>query len=334
MQYILLLLCIFELICVPAVFLKLSLTAVTVAYVAVVLMITIALMCRKTVLKGKPENGKLGNSKFRLGKKLNYHHLRESVVNIAPSPILIVAGLLIIYQLFLVLAYQHNDADDAWYIGTAVTANETNALFQFSSYSGLEWDMIAARDYILSPFPILLAMLSKLLGIHPAILAHNVYPVLMIIWAYSVYYLLAKRLFEKKRNREYFLLFISVLFLFGYYSTRTIGTFLLFRSWQGKTTFCAIMVPLLFYYFLELLHLPADFVKQKKWYLQTYCIGFLLTNLAATLTSFSAVTFMPLLTGALALTYAVYKKALRVPIVMCLTCIPNVILVAIYMFAF
>lgn len=312
MQYILFLLCLFELLCVPAVFLKLSLSALTAVYLVAVIVATGVI-----IWKRKP---------FLVVKK-------EELIKLF-SPLMILVFFLMIYQLFVVLAYQHNDADDAWYIGSAVTACQTDTLFQYSSYTGLDWDMAIARDYVLSPFPIFLAMWSGVLRIHPLILAHNVYPVLMLIWAYFIYWKIGKRLFEKQRDREYFLLFINVLYLFGYFSTRTTGTFLLFRSWQGKSVFCAIMVPLLFYYFLELLYLPKDFVNDKKWFWKRPCMGMILTNFAATLTSFSAVMLMPLLTGALALTYAVSKRAVKVPAFMCLTCIPNVILLALYIFVF
>lgn len=303
---ILLFLGIFEVVCVAFTFLRLSLTA---------LMIVYGMLC--LLLLGFFIRTRKGHSFFTSAVNKTGNENRG-------LPAMILALLLIACQLILVVFFQHNDADDSWYVGTSVTTCETGSLFVYSPYSGALLDWANIKDYILSPLPILWAACAKLLGIHPTVFSHNVVPVLVVCFAYAVYFLLGTELLGRKKNSSpdvwYFLVFVSILNLFGYYSTRTTGTFLLLRSWQGKAIYCAILLPLLFYYVLKVFKEPTG-----KW-----IFGMFLTSLASCLTCFSAVTLTPLLIGAMCLTYAIAKKDIKVPLKMAVSIVPNVVLLLIY----
>ena len=302
---ILLFLGIFEVVCVAFTFLKLSLTALMIVYGM------LCLLLLGFFIRTRQEHSFFASADNRR------------------LPAMILALLLIACQLILVVFFQHNDADDSWYVGTSVTTCETGSLFLYSPYSGALLDWANVKDYILSPLPILWAACAKLLGIHPTVFSHNVVPVLVVCFAYVVYFLLGTELLGTKLSAHkknsspdvwYFLVFVSILNLFGYYSTRTTGTFLLLRSWQGKAIYCAILLPLLFYYVLKVFKEPIG-----KW-----ISGMFLTSLASCLTCFSAVTLTPLLIGAMCLTYAIAKKDIKVPLKMAVSIIPNVVLLLIY----
>ena len=302
---ILLFLGIFEVVCVAFTFLKLSLTALMIVYGM------LCLLLLGFFIRTRQEHSFFASADNRR------------------LPAMILALLLIACQLILVVFFQHNDADDSWYVGTSVTTCETGSLFVYSPYSGALLDWANVKDYILSPLPILWAACAKLLGIHPTVFSHNVVPVLVVCFAYVVYFLLGTELLGTKLSTHeknsspdvwYFLVFVSILNLFGYYSTRTTGTFLLLRSWQGKAIYCAILLPLLFYYVLKVFKEPIG-----KW-----ISGMFLTSLASCLTCFSAVTLTPLLIGAMCLTYAIAKKDIKVPLKMAVSIIPNVVLLLIY----
>lgn len=302
---ILLFLGIFEVVCVAFTFLKLSLTALMIVYGM------LCLLLLGFFIRTRQEHSFFASADNRR------------------LPAMILALLLIACQLILVVFFQHNDADDSWYVGTSVTTCETGSLFVYSPYSGALLDWANVKDYILSPLPILWAACAKLLGIHPTVFSHNVVPVLVVCFAYVVYFLLGTELLGTKLSAHeknsspdvwYFLVFVSILNLFGYYSTRTTGTFLLLRSWQGKAIYCAILLPLLFYYVLKVFKEPIG-----KW-----ISGMFLTSLASCLTCFSAVTLTPLLIGAMCLTYAIAKKDIKVPLKMAVSIIPNVVLLLIY----
>lgn len=325
-SFILSLFCIFEIICVPAIFLHMGLWSVIFLYLLLLAVFIIVLWKTKKlpwqVLEGK------GRKISALSGKLR-----------------ILCIICILFQLVLVTFYRHTDDDDAWYLGLAVSAYETGEMFAYSPYTGDPMELSDGGDYVLSPLPVLWAALGKLFHIHPTILAHTVVPVFMLLWAYYVYWLLGKRLFggEKESAGAYaFWLFMNILNLFGFYSTRTSGTFLLFRSWQGKAVFCAILVPCLFYYFLGLLqgvekrkNIAGDGEPAKNEAIineKQELLGIYLTMGTGCLASFSAVTLMPLLLVAMVLTYAIAKHSIKIPLKMCGAVIPNVILVGIYVF--
>ena len=296
-QLILLLLGLFEVVCVSFTFLKLDLTTLIIVY------------------------GML--SMVVLGYYIRVHGRHSFLLcrpKIRMTPVMVTALLCIAFQLYVVICYQHNDADDAWYVGTSVTTWQSGKLFLYSPYTGEPLNWANAKDYLLSPLPVFWAVLSKLMHVHPTVFCHCAVPVLMVCLAYGVYYMLGRELVGKAYV-WYFVLFTGVLNMFGYYSTRTTGTFLLFRSWQGKAVYCAILLPLFFYYVLKVFQNA-----ERRW-----IIGMILTSLASCMVSFSAVTLTPLLEGAMCLTYAVYKKDLKVPLEMACCVIPNVVLLTVYL---
>ena len=79
------------------------------------------------------------------------------------SPELVVAGILILIQLIVVVLYAHMDEDDAFYVGTATTAVETDSLYAYNPYTGAAYNVLPSR-YILSPFPAFLARLHGYSG--------------------------------------------------------------------------------------------------------------------------------------------------------------------------
>ncbi len=344
MQLILGLLIIFEIVCVPAVFLHASLWAVVGLWLAFCAVAAGLFIWKKRRAGTEKQDDR--EKQVAAEKQEPWGGIFRDKKWKAPNPIQIICFLLIAYQLFLGCFFRHTDDDDAWYLGTAVSAYETGQLYAFSPYTGEPMELSAAGDYVLSPLPVLWAGIGRLTHIQPTVLAHTVMPFFLILWAYVVYALLGKRLFPKGRGADYFLLFMNVLNLFGYYSVRTTGTFLMFRSWQGKAIFCGIMVPLLFYYFLGLLQEKAYMMQssdieekekageQKKsgWkaFFTPSMRGLYLTMGASLLISFSAVTLMPLLLGAMAVTLAIAKKQWKRPLCMLLSCLPNVVLVAVY----
>lgn len=333
-NFILSLFCIFEIICVPAVFLHAGLSGL-IALFLLSLAVFILVLWKMKRLPWQ-EYGQEQKKDAGTGKKISALSAKLRVLCI----------LCILFQLVLVVFYRHTDDDDAWYLGLAVSAYETGEMFTYSPYTGNVMELSDGGDYVLSPLPILWGALGKLFHIHPTVLAHTIVPVFMLLWAYYIYWLLGKRLFggENESAGAYaFWLFMNVLNLFGFYSTRTSGTFLLFRSWQGKAVFCAILIPCLFYYFLGLLQSGGMKEAQKGRKLiedqdiagteeavKQELSGIYLTMGAGCLASFSAAALMPLLLFAMALTYAIAKRSVKVPLKMCGAAIPNVILAGIY----
>ena len=114
------------------------------------------------------------------------------------SPELVVAGILILFQLVVVVLYAHMDEDDAFYVGTATTAVETDSLYAYNPYTGAAYNVLPSR-YILSPFPAFLAVTSRLCGgLHPAIVAHTVFPAVFVFLAYVVLFSVQPHILQGK----------------------------------------------------------------------------------------------------------------------------------------
>ena len=165
-----------------------------------------------------------------------------------------IAVAAIFIQIFIAAVYAHMDADDSFYVATATTSVQTDSVFQYNPYSGVEYRILPKR-YVLSPFPVLLAIFSRLSGgMHPAVLAHTVYPAVFFAAAYLVYHQFGKMFFpEKKREQGIFLLFCAVLIWFSGFSVYTAGNFQLVRIWQGKAVLASVILPFLMYLGFEIM---------------------------------------------------------------------------------
>ena len=106
--------------------------------------------------------------------------------------------------------------------------------------------------YVIGPFPLYTATISSLINIHPAIVAHTIFPVILIPLAYLIYALIARELFNKdKKSILVFLNILCIIYIWGNYSIRTNFTFLLFRIWQGKAVLANIILPSVWLFFLK-----------------------------------------------------------------------------------
>ncbi len=158
---------------------------------------------------------------------------------------LVVLALLILQQvLAAVLAYE--EGDDAYYVGVAAVTERSNTMYQTLAYTGSPTEFDARHG--LAPFPVWIAFLSRLTGIHAATMSQIVLPVVLIAMAYSCFYLIGKRLLgDRRRGLPLFLLFIEVLVIFGGQSLYTAENFLLVRTAQGKAVLANIIIPFLFF---------------------------------------------------------------------------------------
>lgn len=157
------------------------------------------------------------------------------------------AVILILIQVGMVARFAHMDADDSMYVGAATTAVYTDTIYSISPYTGMPYESLPSR-YVLSPFPVFLAVVSQLsAGIHPAIMAHTFLPAAFMLLVYAVMYLLAKKWFaEDLKAQGIFLMLAAVLNWFSAYSVYNAGNFQMVRLWQGKALLAAALLPLIY----------------------------------------------------------------------------------------
>ena len=154
--------------------------------------------------------------------------------------------LLILAQIAMCVFLAHMDADDAFYVAQATTDVQTDTIFEVIPYTGLKYYGLPSR-YVLSPFPVFLAVVSQLsMGLHPAIMAHMIFPAVFLLAVYCVQYLLGKKWFaDDRRGQGMYLFLVACIASFSAYSVYNAGSFQMVRLWQGKAVLASVFLPLL-----------------------------------------------------------------------------------------
>lgn len=259
---------------------------------------------------------------------------KEFVENLKTMPVAysIILAVLIGMQLFVFISYAYINDDDAYYVATATTSVQTDTLFKYSAMTGTEEvDEQYLMRYRLGPFPLYYAIISKILSIHPAIVAHFILPLIFVSIVYMIYWLFAKCFFkEDKKSAMLFMIFIGFLHIFSYYSGKNNLILVLLRIWQGKAVLANIILPTIILLFLygekENLNIPS-------------IVAMLLTILAGNFTTTMAIGMTPICLMLLALTYETVnlilkqtqiKQSLIVMTKSLICCIPSMIYGLIY----
>lgn len=156
---------------------------------------------------------------------------------------LVAVFLLVQLVLAGVLAYE--EGDDAFYVAVSTITDFSDTMYEILPYTGGTTGLDARHG--LAPFPIWVALLARFSGLHAATVAQIVLPIVLIVMAYVVYYMIGRRLFVKSiRRLPLFMLFLQVLILYGGYSLYTAENFLLVRTAQGKAVLAGIVIPFIF----------------------------------------------------------------------------------------
>ena len=293
---------VFQVIAVLLMFLKKSLTFLTLTMGAV-----ITILCIIAVLKNGKKVVLFVRNKIRGSGKIPWQ--------------MVVALILIIFQTYMLTARMQVDDDDAFYVAAATTAVETDTIFEYDPYTGELFNSVPSR-YALSPFFVFLATLARASKLHPMIIAHTLFPAFLIPLAYMVYALIGESLFAKKREAVgSFLIFISLLQIFSAYSIYTTGVFTLTRIWQGKAVLAGILLPAVFYFVREV----AEKSKKRSW------LGLLLLMLACCMVSSMGIFLGAAMLGMLALILSIQKRSAKILLYSFLCCLPNLIYAGIYL---
>ena len=169
-----------------------------------------------------------------------------------PKLLLLLTVILIGLQVYSYVGYMHIDDDDTFYVGTATVAVQTDSLFKYSAATGEEDLENQLSRYRLGPFPIFLATISKIIDIHPAIVAHMVLPTVLVPLVYMIYGLIGNELFNKNQKQLYsFLIMLSIVNIWGNYSVRNNFSFFLLRIWQGKAILANVILPAIMLLFIK-----------------------------------------------------------------------------------
>lgn len=157
----------------------------------------------------------------------------------------VVFGLMVIFQLVMRLQLQISDGDDAFYIATANATNISGTMNLIQPYTGLFTENLDVR-HAFAAAPVWLAFLSRMTGLHAAVMGHSVLALVLILLHYFIILEMGALLFPEKKERKYLFASIAALFnIYGYVSIYTAQTFFLTRTWQGKSIFANLFLPVL-----------------------------------------------------------------------------------------
>ena len=300
---LLLMLAVAQLLILPGIFRKLSLHLVTLLFAAVMG------LCAAYGLY------RFAGSAGSYGKRL-----RKSIPEI--SPWMWIAAGVILVQIGVCVYYAHMDADDAFYVATATTSVHTDSIFAYNPYSGAEYAVLPKR-YVLSPFPVLLAVISQLSGVSSGCdctyhlscgISAGCLSGIPPVWQTVVC--------GKRREQGLFLLFCATIIWFSGFSVYTGGNFLLVRIWQGKAVLAAVILPFLIYLGLALV---LEDQPEYPWLLLA------MVNLAACHVSSMGIMLAPVVTGLFVLLALVKNRSPRRFLYGILCCMPSLLLGGVYL---
>jgi len=150
---------------------------------------------------------------------------------------------LIAFQLYKSVVWQYADDDDSYYLAEALHMQVSrDVMHKVDPYTGLSTGF--NTRHFLASYTAFAAVLSNLAGIHVAIFAHTLFPPIVILMHYSVIVMVLSQ-FAKNCPKilPVGLILINLLTIFGNATIYTPETFLLTRTWQGKSLLANVLIP-------------------------------------------------------------------------------------------
>ena len=238
----------------------------------------------------------------------------------------IVACVFIVFQIVMYIFTQSFDGDDAYYVVESLLSTETDTLYSIKPYTGLTTGM--DLRHALASVPIWIAYIARMSGIHSTVVAHSIIGIVLIPLLYMIYYQCGIILFKRERKKvPIFLIFVSIMYIFGNVSIYTNATFMLTRTWQGKSML-ANMVIMTITWLLLAIYDTENIEKEMR-------LGFWITlfmiNIVAAMCSTASVLLAALLIGISGTVLTLFKKDMQVILRLLVTCFPLVVYGAMYM---
>ena len=237
----------------------------------------------------------------------------------------IVFCLLLLFQVVCAIVLTYADGDDAFYVAVSSITNSSNTMYMINPYSTGATGLDVRHG--LAPFPIWIAFLARISGLHTAMVAHVVVAVYLILLSYCAFYLVGRVMFKgRKRQLSLFMVFVALFVLFGDYSFRTPENFMIARSRQGKAAMGTIIIPMILFLLLTILYKlkEGERVGGKNWLFLTATIT--AACLCTTLGTFLTCMMVGLIGVCALVVYRDWRSVFK----MALCCIPAVCFALLY----
>lgn len=305
---------VFQVIAVPMILAKRTFTAVVVLWEISIFAISL-LQCAWRIKNKK----NLYSYKTDIYRHIKKHHKDKQEIFC-----FLCMCAIVLYQCIACVVGTQYDEDDARFVVNALEAFDHNSMLLINPATGEyvgTWVGELAKE-VASPWTIYIALVAKILNVHPAIIAHTVLPGVLVTMAYGIYWLIAGRVYKKNFRKQCLLVaIIAIVNLFFTNSDQTQAVFLLTRIWQGKAIVAAIMIPFLCY----LMMLFYRMNKEK----QIYYLLFL-TDIACCLLSGMGIFFSGVLIGIFGMYITIVKKDVSILRQIAIACIPTILFGIVY----
>lgn len=235
------------------------------------------------------------------------------------------AAVITIQIICIINLYVPDVTSDEYFLAAAVQQYETNDMKVDTPYTGSSYDMpknLSGNGYVA-----MIAGISALLNIHPAVFVHIPWAVLIVLMAYIAQAVIAALLLDDKKDISLFLSFLTILGMFSAYSKDSLGFLVYAAIWQGKAVFALVAAPALICYTI----MAVDRGKKLRLYGGRNNWFYAVSAAAASimLTSMGAF-FAPVLVLCVSAYYLIHDKNIK-NMLYCLICfIPSILYVMAY----
>lgn len=214
---------------------------------------------------------------------------------------------------------QHTDWDDSRFVVNAVDMVRTNRMFLTNPMSGEEapiWIGELAKD-VTAPWAVFIAYCAKMTGVFATVMAHTVLPVVLLICAFCVFWMLSEVFFKDDLfHRSIFMYLVILLNLYGHFSLYSSETFLLTRLWQGKAVVAGVGIPAIF--------LVLMWIYDKKRRISHFVL-LLFLNLSICLMSGMGTIIGAMMLGCTGFIYGILQRDKKLTLTLWGMCMPNVL---------
>lgn len=157
----------------------------------------------------------------------------------------------VLIQMVFVFTHMDQSADACYYIGKITTNVYTDTMGVYGPYTGLMRTELEGRR-VMACFEEYSAVIAQLFRIHPLKQAKLIMPELLIVLANMIFYQIGRALLHgRKKSADGLVFFVFLLNMYSY-TVYTASTFLLTRTYEGKSILGNLVIPGLFLGFLAL----------------------------------------------------------------------------------
>lgn len=264
---------------------------------------------------------------FRL-KKAGYHRTKNIVKPKGDLPTIMLWILFtctILFQLIQAIRLAYADGDDAYYVATSTYGATVEKMYSQIPYTGYpsEFD----TRHCLAPFPLWISFLTRMSALGSSEVAHVIVPLLLIPITYIIYALIGKKVVKNSQELAMFMIFISIIQIFGNYSLYSSETFLLTRTRQGKAALACLVIPLAIYLFIVLMEKKKNNEKVSP---TLYWLLFL-NGIFASLCSTMGNLIYPLLIFVMSIVIFLMKRKMKEMLLLLGCCIPSIVMLLLYL---